>query len=67
MKLFKISRAELVKRIMRLTGMYEENAHGSLISFIDVGKDGKLIGYSERYPNYSDKEIIKRLKQCGYL
>lgn len=66
MKLFRISRKKLVKRIMKLTNMDEPEAHGSLISFVETKKSGKLIGYNKFYPNYSDKEIIEKLKQCGY-
>ena len=58
----KISRDKLVERITKLTRMDKAGAHGSMICFDSNGKYP-----NEKYPNYKDSEILKKLKDCGYL
>ncbi len=59
----KISRDKLVERITKLTRMGKAEAHGSLICFANPYNPNG----DEKYPNYKDSEILKKLKDCGYL
>ena len=56
-----MTRDDLVARIVKLTGKCEDEAHGSIICFDDYD------WVADTVPNYTDKQILKRLKAMGYL
>ena len=60
----KISRDQLVMRIIKLARMNNAEAHGSIICFYS---NGKYENGNEKFPNYKDSEILNKLKDCGYL
>ena len=61
---------DLVKRIIKITGLPEQEAFGSLISFrteVRLIRDSSGDIKSEEYPDYTDDNIRYRLRNMGYL
>jgi len=68
---------DIAKRVMKLTDKSEAEAMGSLICFdggadltditIANGNTTYAFNVTDEYPDYTDKEITKRLKAMNYL